>query len=143
MTAAFLSVVSVLGAQVPDASSPFQIRNVHTRDHAMGTELAFQIVNQSTRDIAAYDIAVVIRREGKTGMVFHKTGVMTDRRKPIRPGQILEMKGSGVQAGEAFPEHEIVVDYVLFADGTSWGENKYGGSEKVARLQLHSQKQRM
>lgn len=118
-----------LFAQATVSSDPLVVKNPQILNHPLGSQVAFEITNNGAKPISAYAVVIEVMKDGKKVRTFTELGIAT-KNKAFNPGVTKLRKGFGLGPGPT-PEYKVIVDYVKFTDGTSWGPNTYRSSGRI------------
>jgi hypothetical protein len=118
-------------AVLPQRSSPLKISNAassSTRPDQL--DVGFRIENVSKTPIRAYTIRHAdFCGSSKTGG-FELNNILT-KADFLGPGQSIERSVGGTGCPDLITKVELAVDFVEFADGKIWGDDKYKSMERL------------
>jgi hypothetical protein len=98
--------------------------------------LRCQLRNGTSQEVVAYAVVWKITDASgvaRTAVMGHDTVVIAANKR-IQPGEVFEPKASGGLAttlDKPFVKVEVMLDYVEYGDGSSWGPNKTEMAEAV------------
>jgi hypothetical protein len=117
---------------------PLEITEVQTPGAANGKGFSIDVRNISGKDIKAYVLALAFQNSAGKNDGF-ETRVAARGMEPSAETQVFkDGETTSMQIHPPNPEaviHKISIDYVLFADGSTWGQDKWKES-KVIRGEL-------
>jgi hypothetical protein len=99
--------------------------------NALEPELTYTVENISGKSISAYAIrhTVTFGRAASEGVVVRNSDSVAS---VLQPGQSEQASLEGDAYSEAVRKINLVVDFVEFTDGTTWGGDKFQTAERLA-----------
>ena len=115
---------------------PLRISSIDSeRLSAFHFTLGVVVVNAGTRPITAY--AIRYSESGKcpvSGFVAHYMGVIGSSASNLGSGQSSEALLGGLDSSQAIESVEVAVDFVEFADRTTWGPDLRKNAQTLAGM---------
>lgn len=133
-----LPCLLLLGAQAPReapvlASAPLLIADQGRQVDRQGRDfiIAFALTNRSSQPISAYAVVISFTDASGSRILTQRVrsavqGVIPVARPDYAPGEVWADRAAGSPRGPdgSILAYSLEVDYVLFADGTSWGSDR-------------------
>lgn len=122
-------VVLVSNARPQGASDPVSIRMV---EDSASLDRSLVLTNTSAKKIKAWAVAIEFLRDGKVAMSHGFSGGRDDDNL-WKPGESMQTRKATapVSASGAPLPSRVVVDLVVFEDGTKWGPQRLIDSARV------------
>jgi hypothetical protein len=116
----------------PQQSVPLRISStVINSNNPLEPEVSFIVKNISGKPVGAYAIRYVATfgRANSEGVIVRNSNSVHSN---LQPGQWEEGSLNGDTYSDAVQNIELIVDFVEFTDGTTWGQDKFETAERLA-----------
>jgi len=128
----FLLVIFLASAQRPAEPLPLTPTGEHVTATANGKQLSFAVINSSQKQIVGWAIVVDVVVGGKVVTAFTEVAIK-EPGMSVRPGEVVPVRPFAYQPRGGFDaDFKIKIDYVRFADHSSWGPDSRKDSRRIA-----------